>query len=163
MRGSRAAPGRLPAVPAGLRVLADRHAFPPTGRIGLPCSEATGDTVSMLTLSALLSQLLVVFMVSYEAAGGAALVVAEGLARGFGMKNTVPVTDLSPALGVESSGKSGLGRHGLLTVRLDPDDKSIKVAHLSPRGQRVRDALKPTLPATDPALLDALIATHVQS
>jgi len=163
---------------------------PAHGQDWAPVLRGAADTVSMLTLTPLLSQLLVALMVDYADAGGGALVVAEGLVRGFGMKNTVPMNDVPPVLGVKSSGKSGLERHGLLTVRPDPDDKSIKVAHLSPRGQRardaypplvrkvesdwaarfgasaitaVRDALEPTLPATDPALPDALIATHVQS
>jgi hypothetical protein len=100
------------------------------------------DTVSMLTLTALLSQLLVAFMVTTKP-GTAALVVATGLVRGFGVKNTVPVTDWSSVLRGKSSGKSGLGRHGLLPVRSGPDDNSTKVAHLSPRGQRVRDAYAP--------------------
>jgi hypothetical protein len=95
-----------------------------------------------------------------------------------------------PVLGVNGSGKSGLERHGLVTVRPDPDDRPIKVAELSPKGQRARDAyavlvrnvesdwtarfgasamaavrdvLESTLPATDPTLPDALIATYVQS
>jgi hypothetical protein len=163
---------------------------PAHGQDWAPVLRAKGDTVSMLALTPLLSQLLVAFMVDYADAGGGALVVAEGLVRGFGMKNNVPVSDVPPVLGVNGSGKSGLERHGLVTVLPDPDNRAIKVAHLGLRGQRardayavlardvesdwaarfgasairaVRDALEPTLPAIDPALPDALIATYVQS
>ena len=102
----------------------------------------------------------------------------------------VPLNEVPPALGVKGSGKSGLERHGLVTVRPDPGKRSIKVAYLSVTGQRVRDtypilvrdvesdwrarfgttalaavrdALESALPTIDPATPDALIATYVQS
>jgi hypothetical protein len=173
-RAAQAGPPRLPA-----------H-----GQDWAPVLRGDADTASMLTLTPLLSQLLVAFMVDYAEAGGGALVVAEGLVRGFGMKNTVPMNEMPPVLGVNGRGKSGLERHGLVTVRPDPDDRRIKGAHLSLAGQRardtyavlvpnierdwgarfgapaiaaVRDALEPTLLAIDPAIPDALIATSVKS
>jgi hypothetical protein len=164
--------------------------LPAHGQDWAPVLRGDGDTVSMLTLTALLSQLLVAFMVDYGDAGGGALVVAESLVRRFGIKNTAPINDLPSVLGVSGSGKSGFERHGLVAVRPDPDDRPIKVAHLSLRGQRARDAyavlvgnvesdwtarfsasaiatvrnaLESSLPAIDPALPDALIATYVRS
>jgi hypothetical protein len=164
--------------------------IPAHGQDWAPVLRGDEDTVSMLALTPLLSQLLVAFMVDYADAGGGALVVAEGLARGFAKRNNVPVNDVPAVLGVNGSGRSGLERHGLVTVRPDPDGGAIKVAHLSMTGQRardayavlvrnvesdwaarfgasaiaaVRDALESTLAAIDPALPDALIATYVQS
>ncbi len=164
--------------------------LPAHGRDWAPVLRGEGDTVSMLTLTPLLSQLLMAFMVDYADAGGGALVVAEGLVRGFGRRNTVPMDDLPTVLGVNGGGKSGLERHGLVTAGPDPEDRPIKVAQLSLPGQRardtyaelvrnvesewaarfglstiaaVRDALESTLPALDPNLPDALIATYVQS
>lgn len=163
--------------------------LPAHGQDWVPVPRGDGDTVSMLTLTALLSQLLVAFMVDYAEAGGGALVVAEGLVRGFGTHNAIPIDDVPAVLGVNGSGKSGLERHGLVSVHPGPGDRPGKVAQLTPRGQRardsyavlvrnvesdwtvrfgaaaiaaVRDALETTLPALDPALPDALIATYVR-
>lgn len=170
------------------------HSGPPRlpahGQDWTPVLRGEGDTVSMLPLTALLSQLLVAFMVDYAEAGGGALVVAEGLARGFGTKNAVPTEDVPSVLGVNGSGRSGLERHGLVAVQSGPGDEPSRVAKLTPKGQRVRDrytalvrtvesdwterfgasaiaavraAVETTLPALDPALPDAFIATYIQA
>jgi hypothetical protein len=141
------------------------------------------DTVAALPLTALLSQLLAAFIVDYAGAGGGLLSIAEGLFRAFGAADTAPMQDLPSFLGVDGRGKSGLERHGILSVR-------DRTAHLTPLGHRirdgytalprwvesdwaarfgspcvtaVRDALEAMLPALDPALPDMLLATHVTS
>ena len=114
--------------------------LPAHGQDWAPVLRGDGDTVSGLTLTALLSQLLVAFMVDYADAGGGALVVAEGLARGFAKRNNVPVNDVPAVLGVNGSGRSGLERHGLVTVRPDPDGGAMLTrctcAMSSPNGER---------------------------
>lgn len=164
--------------------------IPAHGQDWAPVLRGDGDTVSMLTLTALLSQLLVAFMVDYAEAGGGPLVVAEGLARGFGTKNTVPIENVPRVLGVNGNGRSGLERHDLVAVQSGPGDGPSRIAQLTPKGQRVRDrytalvrnvesdwterfglsaiaAVRDTvetiLPALDPTLPDAFIATYVQA
>ncbi|HEX4214173.1 MAG TPA: hypothetical protein VIA06_12720 [Candidatus Dormibacteraeota bacterium] len=165
---------------------------PAHGQDWAPVIRGDGDTVSALTLTALLSQLLVAFSVDYEEACGDGLVIAEGFVRSFGSDNAVPMKDLPPVLGVNgrgSGGGPGLERHGKISVRSDPADAQVKVAHLTTRGQGIRDRyagfvagveadwearfglssiaavrgqLEPMLPAFDPALADALIASMVR-
>ena len=164
--------------------------IPAHGQDWAPVVRGDGDTVSALSLTPLLSQLLVAFTVDYAASAGAALIVADGLYRGFGQENAVPMRNLPGILGVNGGGKSGLERHGVLSVRPDTGDGRVNVAHLSTIGQRVRDdypvivgtiesdwarrygssalstvrdTLERMLPALDPDLPDALIATHVTS
>lgn len=163
---------------------------PAHGQDWAPVVRGQADTVSVPTVTALLSQLLVAFSVDYAEAGGAALVVAEGLVRGFGPNDRAAVEDLPPVLGVKASGRSGLERHGILSVHRDPTDRQIMVAQLTALGARVRDEyarlvegvesdwaerfgastitalrgeLEAMLAAFDPALPDALIATYVRS
>jgi hypothetical protein len=71
---------------------------PAHGQDWVPVRREVGDTVSTLTVTALLSQLLVAFMVDYAEAGGGALVVAEGLVRGFGVKDALPMNEVPPSL-----------------------------------------------------------------
>ncbi|HTX10466.1 MAG TPA: hypothetical protein VME22_17715 [Solirubrobacteraceae bacterium] len=167
-----------------------RPRVPAHGQDWAPVLRGDGDTVSMLTLTALFSQLLVAFMVDYADARGGALVVAEGLVHGFGTKNTVPTEEVPSVLGINGSGTSGLERHGLVSVQPVAGERPIKVVQLTQRGQRVRDryatlvrevesdwaarfgvtamaavrdAVEATLPALDPTLPDAFIATYVRS
>lgn len=173
-RPARAGPPRIPA----------------RGQDWVPVIRGRDDTVSALTLTALLSQLLIAFTAEYEEASGVlSLVEAEGLVRGFGSDNAAPMKDLPPVLGVNGSGRSGLERHRIVSVRSSLTDTPIKIAHLTARGQSVRNRyvglvatiesdwqtrfgstitavrrqLGAILPAFDPALVDALIASHVRS
>jgi hypothetical protein len=164
--------------------------IPAHGQDWAPVIRGDGDTVSALSLAPLLSQLLVAFTVDYTESGGAALIVAEGLFRGFGQEDAVLMSSLPAVLGVDGGGKSGLERHGVVSVRPATRDEQVNVAHLTTIGQRVRDdypaivrkvesdwasrygssalstvrdSLERMLPALDPELPDALIATHVKS
>lgn len=167
--------------------------IPAHGQDWAPVIRGHGDTVSALGLTALLSQLLVAFSADYEDVAGAALVTAEGLVRGFGTGDAVPMGALPPVLGVNGSGSGGLPgleRHGIVSVRPHPARPHEKVAHLTARGQGIRDAyaglvagvesdwrarygvsrvaavrgrLEDLLPAFDPGLADALIASVVRS
>ena len=164
--------------------------IPAHGQDWAPVVRGDGDTVSALSLIPLLSQLLVAFTIDYAGSGGVALIVADGLFRGFGQEDVALMKNLPPVLGVNGAGKSGLERHGVVSVRPDPKDGRVNVAVLSTIGRRVRDdypvivrkvesdwvsrygssalsavrdTLERLLPALDPDLPDALIATHVKS
>jgi len=114
-----------------------------------PVARGPGDTVSDLGLAALLSQAIVAIALAYEGAP-AVLAIETGLVVGFGDSNTVAFDDLPRYLGVKGDGKSGLERHGWLTVSPSPDPASPprKLAHLTELGRRQRD--------NHPALLDRL-------
>jgi hypothetical protein len=164
--------------------------IPAHGQDWAPVVRADGDTTTGLGLTALLSRLLVAFAIDYTEAGGAALVIVEGLVRGFGTKNTVPMKKLPPVLGVNGLGKSALERHGVVSIGPDPNNARGRLAHLSTLGQRVRDqydgvvhdvesdwadrfgrsnvatirhTLETMLPAFHPGHPDALVATYVPS
>jgi hypothetical protein len=164
--------------------------IPAHGQDWAPVVRPDGDTTTGLGLTALLSQLLVAFSIDYTEACGAALVVAEGLVRGFGTKNIVPMKNLPPVLGVNGGGRSALERHGVVSIRPDPNNARGRLAHLSPLGQQVRDTygvrvqdvesdwaagfgrsnvatirhtLETMLAAFQPGHPDALVATYVPS
>jgi len=102
-----------------------------------------GDTVSGLGLSALLGQALVGFTIDYEAFGLSSLMVAEGLVRGFGDHNAVPLNNLPRHLGVNGSGRSSLERHGLVAVTAVGGAAHLdKLTRLTPVGQQTRDAYR---------------------
>lgn len=166
---------------------------PAHGQDWAPVVRRRGDTVSELPLTALLSQLLVAFFSDYEQACGDSPVIAEALVRGFGTGAAVPMSRLPAVLGVNgggSGGGPGLERHGIVSVRPDPSDQRTRIAHLTRLGQRIRDryamsaaavesewtarfggrgigairgVLEAVLPALDPGLADALIASVVRS
>jgi hypothetical protein len=117
--------------------------IPPHGDDWRPVVRGDGDTVSGLGVTALLSQLLVGFTIDCDAAGLGSLAVIEGLAAGFGDRQAVPLTELPRSLGITGSGRTGLERHGYVTVTPDPDRPRGKLATLTPRGARARDARGP--------------------
>jgi hypothetical protein len=164
--------------------------IPAHGQDWAPVIRKDADTASGLGLTAILSQLLVWYTIDYSEQGGAALVIAEGLVRGFGTKDVAPIEDLPPVLGVSGTGRSGLERHHVVSVQTPTADSGIKVAQLTTIGQRVRDdygalvrsierdwadrygsstvttlrrSLESLLPALDPDLPDALMASYVRS
>ena len=160
--------------------------IPAHGHDWAPVVRGDGDTVRGLPLTALLSQLLVAFTIDYAEANGGVLVLVEGFVRGFGTRNAVPMKHLPAVLGVNGTGKSLLERHGFVSVKTNGKVKAIDVAHLNSKGQRERDmyrglvrtvesdwasrlgatnilalrqSLEEMLPALDPTLPDALMAT----
>jgi hypothetical protein len=103
------------------------------------------DTVSSVSLLALLSQAHVGFAAEYESR------VPFGLSTGVHCDSAfaggaVPLADAPPALMITGNGKSGLERHGAVEV-----DRSKQVS-LTPRGRKVRDAYRTTVRAVESAL-----------
>ena len=162
--------------------------IPAHGQDWAPVVRDDADTVSSLPLIALLSQAFVAFMIDYSESRGGALVTAEGLARGFGARTKVALTDLPPSLRVRGDGKSGLERYRIVTVAADRTDARVKVVRLTGAGQRMRDAygvlvdriekewraafgsetvdhvrrhLEAALPSLDASLPDAFIENYV--
>lgn len=119
--------------------------IPPHGDDWRPVVRGRDDTVSALSLTALLSQALVAFTIDCESAGPGSLALADGLAAAFGKRDAVPLDELPPALGVTGSGRSGPERHGFLVVAADPQHPPRRVATLTARGLRARDAHGPRL------------------
>jgi len=121
----------------------DAPRIPPHGQDWPPVLRGEGDTVSGLGLSALLGQALVGFTIDYEAFGLSSLMVAEGLVRGFGDHNAVPLNNLPRHLGVNGSGRSSLERHGLVAVTAVGGTAHLdKLTRLTPVGQQTRDAYR---------------------
>jgi hypothetical protein len=114
--------------------------IPPHGQDWSPVLRGEGDTMSSLGLVALVSQALVGFTIDFEAFGRGSLMVAEGLVRGFGDHNAVPLGTLPRHLGVNGSGRSGLERHRLVAVTAAGGSRHLdKLVRLTPAGQQTRD------------------------
>lgn len=108
--------------------------------------DSTTDTVSAVSVLALLSQALVGFAAEYESRG-------EQWALQFGLyfdtaftHGPVPLADVPPALRITGNGKSSAERHGAVTV-----DQSRRV-RLTALGRRLRDAYQPTVQAVEASL-----------
>ena len=100
------------------------------------------DTVTSLSLLALVSQALVGFAVEYESRVPFAMLVGVYLDAAFA-DDAVPLADVPPALMITGNGKSTLERHG--AVKLDPS----KRVTLTSVGQQVRDSYRPTVEAIE--------------
>jgi hypothetical protein len=103
------------------------------------------DTVSSLSVIALLSQALVGFAVEYESRLPFAIVVGVYLDAAF-TDGPVLLHDAPPALMITGNGRSSLERHGAVKV-----DRSKRVA-LTSVGRRLRDAYRPTVEAVESSL-----------
>lgn len=163
--------------------------IPAHGDDWAPVIRDKGASPSELGLTALLSQLLVAFSIDYAEAGGGAVVLAEALARGFGIDDVAALENLPAVLGVNGNGKSRLERHGVVSVHSDPKDERTQIARLSKFGRQARDLysvlvrdiesdwsarfsrpsvatvrqlLQEILPGLRPELPDALMATYVR-
>jgi len=107
--------------------------------------DPNADTVSSLSVLALLSQALVGFAVAYESRLPFAIVVGVYLDAAFA-DGPVPLHDVPPALMITGKGRSSLERHGAVEV-----DRSKRVT-LTSVGRRVRDAYRPTVEAVESSL-----------
>lgn len=107
--------------------------------------DLTSDTVSAVSLLALLSQALIGFTAEYESRTGWALQVGLYFDAAF-TNGPVPLADVPPALKVTGNGKSATERHGAVTV-----DQSRR-ARLTPLGRQLRDAYQPTVRAVEASL-----------
>lgn len=120
------------------------------------------DTVSSLSVLALLSQALVEFAVSYEERVSSALLVGVHFETDFA-DGGMSLADAPVALAITGTGKSSLERHGLVTV---DDSKRVRLTSI---GQKVRAAYWPAVEAIEsswtaaPVLRDALEALDVHS
>lgn len=104
------------------------------------------DTVSSISLLALLSQALVAFAAAYETRDRSfPLPVGVHLDASF-TNGSVPLAEAPAALMITGNGKSGLERHGAVTV-----DRSRRV-QLTPLGIRVRDGYRPGVRVVEAAL-----------
>lgn len=122
------------------------------------------DTVSSLSVLALLSQALVGFSIEYESRVPFALLVGVYFDSHFA-DGALPLTGAPPILAITGNGKSSLERHGAVIV-----DRSGQVV-LTPVGQQLRDAYRPAVAsiesswgqsaATLRAALEAVKLQHV--
>jgi len=166
----------------------DEAGLPAHGQDWRPVPRRSGGATSPLGLVPLLSQLLLAFAIDYSEAGGGALVIAEGLARAFARSDAAGLRELPAALRVTGNGKSGLERHGVVSVHPDPDHPDAKVAVLTGVGRYLRDAylplvsqveadwrsrfgpvlttardrLEPIVARLDPGLPDTVMTVHVK-
>lgn len=114
---------------------------PAHGADWVPAVRGDGDTVSRLTLAALLSQALMGFLVDYEDRMPFPMAVAALLAQTM-PDGAVRLADVPSVLAVDGAGKSGLERHGVVKVTGSGDKR---VARLTPTGVQIRDAYEPTV------------------
>lgn len=99
------------------------------------------DSLSGLPFFALVSQALVAFAIDYEARAGALWSAANVLRQ---IDDTgAPLAATPPAAGITGAGKSGLERHGIVTVTSDRNNPATKRVHLTPIGKQLRDAYVP--------------------
>lgn len=95
-------------------------------------------SVAVLSLSALLSQVLTAFAIDYESQGLGTLTTAANFLRLLG-DDGMRLGDTPPGTDVSGSGRSGLERHGI--VRVGPGSpKRDRLVRLTRRGARHRDA-----------------------
>ncbi len=106
------------------------------------------DTVTSLSLLALLSQALVGFTAEYESRVPYAMLVGIYLDAAFA-DGSVPLADAPSVLMIAGDGKSSLERHGAVEV-----DESKRVM-LTPVGRMVRDLYRPTVEAIESSLENA--------
>jgi hypothetical protein len=107
--------------------------------------DRAGDTVSSISLLALLSQALTGFAAEYESRVDFGLRTGVYFDAAFG-DGPVPLADAPAALMIVGNGKSGLERHRKVTV-----DRS-RMVRLTPVGTELRDAYRPTVQAVEAAL-----------
>jgi hypothetical protein len=107
--------------------------------------DPNADTVSALSMLALLSQALVGFAVAYESRLPFAIVVGVYLDAAFA-DSAVPLADTPRALMITGTGKSSLERHGAVEV-----DRSKQVT-LTAVGRELRDAYRPTVSAVESSM-----------
>jgi DNA-binding MarR family transcriptional regulator len=108
----------------------------PGGRDWKPQPRGDGDTVSLLPLSALLSQALTAFAIDYEAQAQQSLMYVANVLRVVDGKG-VPVSDL-PALSSAVTALSGLERHGFVKVQTARDGKT-KAVRLTWRSKQLHE------------------------
>jgi hypothetical protein len=104
------------------------------------------DTVSSLSVLALLSEALVGFAVEYESRLFNAIVVGVYLDAAFA-DDSVPLADVPPVLRITGKRSSGLENHGVVEV-----DRSSNHVALTPVGCALRDAYRPTVKAVESSL-----------
>ncbi len=107
--------------------------------------DLAADTVSSVSLLALLSQALVGFAVEYESRVPFGIAAGVYFDAAFG-DDPLPLAKTPPALMIAGNGKSGLERHGAVEV-----DRS-KLVTLTARGRQVRDAYRPAVRDVETAL-----------
>jgi hypothetical protein len=113
-----------------------------TGQDWRPVPRGEGDTVSKLSLFALLSQALMAFAIDYEGCGGLALARSGNILRRIGDEGVEIALRTSGSSGlVPADGLfAGLERHAYAAVVADPDDQRKGRLTLTEKGERVRDA-----------------------
>lgn len=110
--------------------------------------DCDADTVTSLSLLALLSQALVDFTVDYESRVPFAMLVSMYIDAAFA-ESSVLLSDAPPVLMIAGNGKSSLERHGAVEV-----DQSKRVT-LTPLGRSLRNAYRPTVEAVESSLTGA--------
>jgi hypothetical protein len=116
-----------------------------SGQDWRPVPRGEGDTVSELSLFALLSQALMAFVIDYEGCGGLALARSGNVLRHIGDEGVEialrpsKARGSSPLLPVEAS-FAALERHAYAEVVPDPSDKRKGRLTLTEKGKAVRDA-----------------------
>jgi DNA-binding MarR family transcriptional regulator len=118
--------------------------IPAHGRDWSPVLRHERDTLAGLPLSALLSQVLVAFAIDYEREAFDSMATAANVLRLMGDEG-VPLRQLPPGAAVTGTGKSGLERHGKLVVERDPTNPRRKLARLTVKARRTRDAYAPLI------------------
>ena len=106
------------------------------------------DTVSSLSLLALLSQALVGFAAEYESRVPFAMLVGVYLDAAFA-DGSAPLADAPSVLMIAGNGRSALERHGVVEVTTS------KRVTLTSVGRMVRDAYRPTVEAIESSLENA--------
>jgi DNA-binding MarR family transcriptional regulator len=102
-----------------------------------------GDTVSALSLPALLSQALTALVIDYEEADAGWFVPAANVLRLFEGDEATPFSDVPADDQVTGSGRSTLERHQIVRVERDPANPRRKRVTLTSRGRAMRDAYLP--------------------
>jgi len=110
-----------------------------------PVPRGEGDTVSDLSLFALLSQALTAFAIDYEGCGGLSLARSGNMLRyiadeGLDIELRLSRSKGSSALLPADSTLAALERHAYADVVPDPNDKRKGRLTLTEKGKRVRDA-----------------------
>jgi hypothetical protein len=111
----------------------------------VPVPRTDPEAVHALGIHALLSQALVAFTIDVEERTGVAIGIAAMLAQSM-PGPTALLTALPRLLGVTGGGKSLVERHGFIRVSRAG---AAKIATLTPRAERIRDAHGSTVAATE--------------
>lgn len=110
--------------------------LPAHGKDWKPVMRGGTDTVSDLSITALLSQVLMAFTIDYENKFPWPLANTATILRHIGTEPR-PLADLPGDHGITGKGKSLLERHLIVAVTADPNDPRKKLVGLTDRGELV--------------------------